>query len=999
MSFSQFSLSSRLWMVLALAMLPLIGLTIYDYRLARQEALVNIEHDARQMVNSAQIEERFALRQVGHILRTMAISDNLKSLNPEDCSALSRRLITTFEDFSNLGAVWPNGDVFCSATPLKSKIQVIDREWFQEALKHDGLTKGQYLIGKVSGNPGITFGYPLRDNAGNLRAVLFASSNIAWFDRLTKNHQLPDGWTSFLFSADATPVSRYPYPELWRDKALSEASRTQLLTALREHKDSVTMVGLDGIERLFALSPVKIANEQLIIAVGAPLEATLAPVEKEFWTRLALLLVIALISAFLARLYLYRLVEKWIADLSRAAADVAQGNLMARVSTQGVPRELNLLNTHFNDMATALLQHDSELTANNKAIQGLNEQLAKQLAELTITQQNLQRLSTAVEQSPASIVITDVDANIIFVNDSFIRASGYSAAEAIGQNPRILQSGETSRTTYESLWPTLVQGNVWRGEFLNKRKDGSRYLELASISPVRNPEGEITHYVAVKEDITERRKIEAEIVSYRQHLEELVERRTYELAVAKDEAEAANRAKSEFLANMSHEIRTPMNVIIGLNYLLMQSQLQPEQQQKLIKVSAAAEHLLQIINDILDLSKIEAGKLLLERQAFSPHQVMSSVLSMVRDQALGKGLRIEINSDGLPSEVYGDATRLRQILLNFTNNAVKFTQSGSITLGGELLNRDANEIVCRFSVTDTGIGIKPVDSDRLFTAFEQLDSSTTRHFGGTGLGLAIARHLAQLMGGEVGVESTPGVGSCFWITARLGAVSGETLLTPAPLETTKSGKKLQGRVLLVEDEAINREIGEELLSAIGLQVETAENGNVAVDRVKRSKFDLILMDIQMPELDGLEATRQIRRLSGGTTIPIVALTANAFTTDKERCFAAGMTDFLSKPVEPDELYVVLGKYLSAGKTACTLAPLAATLKEPIDHVQLIDELSILAELMSTGSIDAVQYFNQMESRLKQLCPIQFVQLQYAINKFEFEKGLLLIDEIQTRIAE
>ena len=205
--------------------------------------------------------------------------------------------------------------------------------------------------------------------------------------------------------------------------------------------------------------------------------------------------------------------------------------------------------------------------------------------------------------------------------------------------------------------------------------------------------------------------------------------------------------------------------------------------------------------------------------------------------------------------------------------------------------------------------------------------------------------------------------------------------------------------MLVEDEAINREIGEELLSAIGLQVETAENGNVAVDRVKRSKFDLILMDIQMPELDGLEATRQIRQLSGGTTIPIVALTANAFTTDKERCFAAGMTDFLSKPVEPDELYVVLGKYLSAGKTACTLAPLAATLKEPIDHVQLIDELSILAELMSTGSIDAVQYFNQMESRLKQLCPIQFVQLQYAINKFEFEKGLLLIDEIQTRIAE
>ena len=999
MAFSQLSLSSRLWVVLALAMLPLVGLTIYDYQQARQAALANIQHVARQMVNTAQIEEDSALRQVGHILRTMAISDNLQNLNPEDCNALSRRLISTFEEFSNLGAALPNGDVFCSSMPIKNKIQVVDREWFQEALKHDGLTKGQYLIGKISGKPGISFGYPMRDNAGNLRAVLFAASNIAWFDRLTKNYQLPDGWTSILLTADATPLSRYPDPELWRNKALSDVSRTQLLTALREHKDSVTMAGLDGVQRLFALSPVKIANGQLIVAVGAPLEATLAPVEKEFWRRLTLLFFIALVSAFLARLYLYRLIESWVGELSRASTDVAQGNLMARVSTEGLPRELNQLNTRFNEMATALLQRDSEFIANNKAIQSLNEQLANQLTELELAQQNLQRLSTAVEQSPASIVITDIDAKIIFVNDSFVRASGYSAAEAIGQNPRLLQSGETSRSTYESLWPTLVKGDVWHGEFLNKRKDGSRYLELATISPVRNANSEITHYVAVKEDITERRKNEIELLRHRQHLEELVELRTYELAVTKEEAETANRAKSEFLANMSHEIRTPMNAIIGLNYLLMKSQLQPEQRQKLIKVSAATEHLLQIINDILDLSKIEAGKLVLERQAFSPAQVMSSVLSMVRDQALGKGLHIEMDSDGLPNEVYGDATRLRQILLNFTSNAVKFTQSGSISLSGEVLDSDANEIVCRFSVTDSGVGIKPVDCARLFNAFEQLDGSTTRHFGGTGLGLAIARHLAQLMGGEVGVESTPGVGSRFWITARLGVVNGETLLAPTSIETTKPGKKLQGRVLLVEDEAINREIGEELLAAIGLQVETAEDGNVAVDCVKRAKFNLILMDVQMPELDGLEATRQIRQLSGGAMIPIVALTANAFTSDKERCFAAGMTDFLSKPVEPDELYAVLGKYLSADTTPSSDIQSLAMPEEAIDRTQLIDELSILAELMSTGSIDAVHYFNQMESRLKQLCPIQFVQLQYAVSNFEFEKGLPLIDEIQTRLAE
>jgi PAS domain S-box-containing protein len=998
MTFSQCSLSSRLWVVLALAMLPLIGLTIYDYQHARQDALTHIEHDARLMLNGAQIEENSAFRHVGQLFRIMAIADNLQNLDPEQCNALSRRLVSTFEDFSNLGAVWPNGEIFCSATPLTKSVQVSDRKWFQDAIKSEGLAKGQFLIGRVSGKPGITFGYPLRDSAGNLRATLFAASNIKWFDRLTENYQLPEGWTSVLFSADGTALSRYPDPELWRGKELSETSRSKLLSTLREQRDSVTMAGIDGIQRLFVLSPVKSTDAQLIVAVTAPLETTLVTVEKVFWTRLAALLVIALVSAFLARLYLYRLIESWVADLSKASADVAQGNLMARVSTKEVPRELNILNSRFNDMATALYHRETELMANNKAIQELNEQLAMRLAELEITQQNLQRLSTAVEQSPASIVITDIDANIIFVNDAFTRASGYSAAEAIGKNPRILQSGDTSKTTYQSLWPTLVEGDVWRGEFLNKRKDGSRYLELATISPVRNPNGEITHYVAVKEDITERRKIDAELLSHRQHLEELVELRTYELAIAKEAAEAASRAKSEFLANMSHEIRTPMNVIIGLNYLLMQSHLQPEQRQKMLKVSTAAEHLLRIINDILDLSKIEAGKLILERQVFSPLEVMTTVASMVRDQAQGKGLRIDIVSDGLPRQVFGDATRLRQILLNFASNAVKFTQSGSVTLSGELLNCDADELVCRFSVTDTGIGIKPVDSARLFNAFEQLDGSTTRRFGGTGLGLAIASRLVQLMGGKIGVDSTPDVGSRFWITARLGVVNGEMLTSSALPETAPHSGKLMGRVLLVEDEPINREIGEDLLSSIGLQVETAENGNVAVNCVKQTKFDLILMDIQMPEVDGLDATRQIRQLPGYAEIPIVALTANAFASDKQGCFEAGMTDFLSKPVSPVELYAVLGKYLPIAEANPSLQVTNAVVAEPLNLAELIDELAVLAELLNTGNVEAIQYFTRIENRLQQVYPSESAKLNFSINNFEFEAALSLIESIQMQIA-
>jgi PAS domain S-box-containing protein len=614
--------------------------------------------------------------------------------------------------------------------------------------------------------------------------------------------------------------------------------------------------------------------------------------------------------------------------------------------------------------------------------------------KLVATEEGLHRLSTAVEQSPASIVITDLEANIIFVNEAFTRSSGYTSAEAIGKNPRILQSGETPAEIYGEMWPTLLTGKLWRGEFINQRKDGSRYLELATISPVRDSDGQVTHYVAVKEDITEQRRTERELHAHRQHLEKLVEQRTRELAEAKDRADSANRAKSEFLANMSHEIRTPMNAIIGLNYLLRQSPLQPAQLEKLEKVSAAAQHLLRIINDILDLSKIEAGKLILENHAFSPGEVLQNVAAMVRDRAAAKGLELQIDAAGLPACAIGDVTRLRQILLNFAGNALKFTEAGSITISGKLLDRDGDTLSCCFSVSDTGIGIDPDDIPRLFNAFEQLDSSTSRRFGGTGLGLAIARHLAELMGGAVGVESTPGVGSRFWITARLGAAKGETATVQAPLESQP--ERLKGRVLVVEDDPVNRELVVELLGDIGLDVVSVENGRLAVERYQSSKFDIILMDVQMPELNGLDASRQIRALEGGNATPIVALTANVFSTDREHCLSAGMNDFLAKPVDPGALHAMLNRYLSAAT--------------PHDHGQawpaqpddsggtsahsLQEQVDLLAELLRTGNIEATHQFNRLHAELMHVCPRECEQLRQKIAIFDFDGSAVLIEKIK-----
>ncbi|WP_310494007.1 PAS domain S-box protein [Dechloromonas sp.] len=634
-------------------------------------------------------------------------------------------------------------------------------------------------------------------------------------------------------------------------------------------------------------------------------------------------------------------------------------------------------------------QAERKLKAQLKHVRELNQQLET-------AEEGLRRLSTAVEQSPASIVITDLKARIIFVNEAFTLASGYTAAEAIGQNPRILQSGETPPETYRDMWPTLLAGKAWRGEFINQRKDGSHYLELATISPVRDNNGAVTHYVAVKEDITERRRNEAELHAHRRLLESQVEQRTSELAAAKEKADAANRAKSEFLANMSHEIRTPMNAIIGLNYLLRQSPLQPDQHEKLLKVSAAAEHLLQIINDILDLSKIEAGKVLLESYAFAPAEVLQNIGAMIRDRVASKGLSLHIDTSTLPERAIGDVTRLRQVLLNFAGNAVKFTQKGSISIAGELLGTDGEEMTCRFSVSDTGIGIRPEDTARLFNAFEQLDSSTTRRFGGTGLGLAIARHLAELMGGEVGVESTPGVGSRFWITARLGVARDEA----APIPENVQQGQLKGRVLVVEDERINRDIAVELLTSVGLEVVTAENGLLAVDRYKQSNFDLILMDIQMPELNGLDATRQIRTLENGASIPIIALTANAFDADRENCIEAGMTDFLAKPVYPDALYTLLAKHLPATAVArrATALPQREVIEEQASAHALLQQIDALCKLLSTGDIEATRQFNQLKTDLKRYCPAECEQLRQQIAIFNFDGAIALTESIKTQLA-
>ncbi|KUO51542.1 MAG: hypothetical protein APF76_12860 [Desulfitibacter sp. BRH_c19] len=654
-----------------------------------------------------------------------------------------------------------------------------------------------------------------------------------------------------------------------------------------------------------------------------------------------------------------------------------------------------------------------------------NAKLTKEIVQHKEAEVQAKKLYKAVEHSPSVAVITDNEGYIEYVNSKFTEITGYLREEVMGKKPNLLKSGRTDRKTYDELWETISSGKEWRGEFLNKKKNGQLYWEQASISSIISSQGEISHYIAVKEDITDRKQAEevlkryqllskhardiilfigadgkiidanrAAVRAYEYEYEELLElnikdlrcdkvklvrsqilkvseegvlmerfhcrkdgssfpveissqgmvyrdehirmkiirdiseRKVVEkeLKQAKETAEAANRAKGEFLANMSHEIRTPMNAIMGMTDLVLDTDLKDTQREYLSMVKTASGSLLRIVNDILDFSKIEAGKLDLEKIDFDIKAITKQTIEVFVFKAEAKGLKIDYYiHPKIPHIISGDPVRLQQVLNNLIDNALKFTEEGGIYIKVTMEELVNNLIKIKYEIKDTGIGIPEDKGDLLFKSFSQVDGSSTRRFGGTGLGLVISKRLVEMMGGSISYTSEPGTGTTFSFTVTMMVPdilfvdnnNDEIDITSNGIANLRNHNKTKTKnsggfkALIAEDNELNRELVLTQFEMKGWDAVAVENGKEAVEAFDNYNFDLILMDVQMPEMDGFEATALIRNKEKreGGHVPIIAMTAHAIKGAEQECFRAGMDYYLSKPVKSDALYSLIKKIL------------------------------------------------------------------------------------------
>lgn len=629
-------------------------------------------------------------------------------------------------------------------------------------------------------------------------------------------------------------------------------------------------------------------NQKILLHIEADTTIVVDQMNKiranSLWT-----LVMIILFSFPASALISKFITKPLKHLEqkskKLAADISNANEFSADT---------YLFSEFTHISQTLNNIGKDLNNSFKDFKNLTDSLEEEVKNRT---SELERLSMVASKTNNGIIITDSRGHAEWINDAFSRLTGYDREEIIGKKPGIiLQGKDTDKETIKRIGLAVRQGKSFSEVILNYTKTGEAYWIKLDCDPIKNDNGELTGFIGIETDVTQNYQNEQLLKEQKELATQLAE-----------DAYAASKSKSMFLANMSHEIRTPMNGVIGMCDLLLETPLNSEQKEYSEIIKSSAYSLLTIINDILDFSKIEAGKMTLETISFDLKDLLNSFVSIMKFAADAKDLEVKLEIGQNVGQNYeGDSVRLRQIMTNLVGNAIKFTEKGWVKVKCE-----THDQYLQFSIEDTGIGISEEQQKKLFDQFTQADSSTTRKYGGTGLGLAISKTLIQMMGGEIKVESVAGKGTKFIFDIHL--IKSDKVTSEVKQSISSDYKfKGQARVLLVEDNVVNQKIACKVLSKMGLKVDTANNGQDALEKICNEDYKLILMDCQMPIMDGYEATKKIREGHKGIDklIPIIAMTANAMVGDKETCLDAGMDDYISKPISKDQIFNCLSKYVS-----------------------------------------------------------------------------------------